>query len=353
MQDLIKIAGMVLLAFCVHATAFAIESEDLSIHGYGHQSYLHSADNTYLKADSQGTWTDNDLALLFTAKIDDKSKIWMQLYGSSDKIRLDWAFVDYQLSNNLTAKVGQIKTPIGLYNEIRDIRFLQVTSLQPLMYQEGVDIMHEAYNGVAFVYKHGLGNGSLTWDVYGGQEVDFEGSTSVKNRRLTGGRVTYKTPFNGLSFMLSAYSNNHQSITTVGKVITTGEQGAQNFSMFSVDYNNNDWNIKSEYANVDNDLTKKNGKSYYLQAGYTFAEKWTPYVRCDYITTDSNLSSDPSYYQRSNSLGMGYKINSSINMRVENHWNNGYAMPVASEEVNAGTGKTDWNMFAASVNFIF
>jgi hypothetical protein len=346
MHDLTKVTSMVLLAFSVHATAFAIESEDISIHGYGHQSYLHSADNTYLKADSQGTWTDNDLALLFTAKIDDKSKIWMQLYGSSDKIRLDWAFVDYQLSNNLTAKVGQIKTPIGLYNEIRDIRFLQVTSLQPLMYQEGVDIMHEAYNGVAFVYKHGLGNGSLTWDVYGGQEVDFEGSTSVKNRRLTGGRVTYKTPFNGLSFMLSAYRNNHQTIATLA-------QGAQKFLMFSVDYNNNDWNIKSEYANVDNELNNIKGKSYYLQAGYTFAEKWTPYARYDYITTDNDQSADPSYYQNSNTLGLGYKINNSINMRVENHWNKGYAMPVASTEVTAGAGKTDWNMFAASVNFIF
>jgi len=346
-QYVLKTAGTIFLALGLQPTAQAIAPEDLSIHGFGNQGYMQSMDNNYLGTDNNGSWDDSALALLFAAKIDDKSKIWMQWYGTSEKVRLDWAFIDYQLTDNLTARAGQIKSPIGLYTEIRDIRFLQLSVLMPMLYQDASDFAHEAYNGTAVVYKHDFGGGSLIWDAYIGQETNFEGSaTTIKNHRLAGGRVTYKTPLDGLELMVSAYSNNKEDTATA-------TQGAQQMWLFSAGYTSDNWDIKTEYANIDNARIDKKSKTYYMQAGYTFAEKWTPYLRYDYITTDTTQSADPSHYQQTNSLGLGYKINSNINMRVENHWNNGYAMPVLSEEVTAGAGKMDWNMFVASINFIF
>lgn len=339
--------SIVFLAVGVQSAAHAVDLGDrVEIHGYGHQGYLRPNDNTYLGADTNGTWDYNALALLFTAKIDDKSKVWMQLYGTSANMRLDWAFVDYQLTGNLTGRAGQIKAPIGLYNEIRDIKFLQLSTLQPILYQEAGEMAYEAYRGVAVVYNHDIGGGSLAWDAYLGQEVAFETSATLKNRRLIGGRVTYKTPVDGLKFMVSAYNDKKENIATV-------EKGAVKTWILSTDYTANNWDIKAEYANKDNGLENTKAKTYYLQAGYTFAEKWTPFVRYDYITTDVSQKTDPAYYQKSKVLGLNYKINDNIAVRLENHWNNGYALPVASTEVAAGAGKTDWNMFAASVNFIF
>lgn len=94
-------------------------------------------------------------------------------------------------------------------------------------------------------------------------------------------------------------------------------------------------------------------KAYYLQTGYTLAEKWTPYARYDYAATDDRLNNDPSFYQKIWVAGVGYKIGNNFNLRLEDHINRGYALPVASGEVAAGTGRKNWNLFAASINFIF
>ncbi|MEK6726050.1 MAG: porin [Deltaproteobacteria bacterium] len=342
-----KAIGMAFLAVGIQSAAHAVDVEDrVEIHGYGHQGYLQTTDNTYLNTDTNGTWDYNALALLFTAKIDDKSKIWMQLYGNSEKMRLDWVFIDYQLTGNLTGRAGQIKMPLGLYNEIRDIKFLQLSMLQPMLYQEAAEIAHEAYSGVSIVYNRDFGGGNLSWDAYLGQGVDFEASATLKNRSLVGGRVTYKTPVDGLRFMASAYNNKKENTALA-------EKGALKTWVLSADYTNNNWDIKAEYANMDNDLEGESSNTYYAQAGYTLGEKWTPFVRYDYLTTDVAERTDPSYYQKTTVLGLNCKINDSIAVRLENHWNNGYALPVASGEVIAGAGKTDWNMFAAGISYIF
>lgn len=346
-RRLAKVIGITLLAVGVESAAHAVDLGDrLEIHGYGHQGYLRTSDNTYLGADTNGTWDYNALALVFTAKIDDKSKVWAQLHSTSKRTRLDWAYYDYQVNNNLVARVGQMKTPIGFYNEIRDIEFLHLSTLNPALYNDASEIAHEAYRGAAVVYDHDFGGGSLSWDAYFGEVADPDAPVTLKNRRLVGGRVTYKTPVDGLRFMVSAYNNKQEDTATAKK-------GAKKVWVLSADYTNNNWDLKAEYANVNNGLENKSGKTYYTQAGYTFAEKWTPYVRYDYITTDKTQSTDPSFYQKTVSLGVGYKINNSVSLRIENNWNRGYALPVASTEVTAGAGKTDWNMLAASVQFIF
>ena len=350
-RRLAKTIGMAFLAVGVQSAVYA--ADQLEIHGYGHQGYLQTTDNTYLGADTNGTWDYNALALVFTAKIDDKSKVWAQLHNTSKTTRLDWVFLDFQVNNNLVARVGQIKMPFGLYNEIRDIEFLHLSTLNQALYSEAAEIAHEAYRGAAIVYDHDFGGGRLSWDAYLGEVAENNLLVTTKNRRLVGGRVTYKTPVDGLRFMASAYSNKLDDTVAA-------KQGTKEAWLLSADYTNNNWDLKAEYANMDNSLEGKSSKSYYAQAGYTFAEKWTPFVRYDYITTDKTQSADPSYYQKTTSLGVGYKINNSAILRVENNWNSGYALPVASTltgqsapEVAAGAGKTDWNMFAASISFIF
>jgi len=342
-----KIIGMAFLTIGAQSAAHAVEAGSVEIHGYGNQDYFHASDNKYLNADRNGTWQNNALALLFASQIDDKSKVWIQLYGTADKMRLDWAFVDYQVNNNLTARAGQIKTPIGLYNEIRDIDYIQMSALKPGIYQEASEFAHEAFRGVGMTLNHDLGSGGLSWDAYAGQTVNFDTTSTIKNRQMAGGRLTYKTPVNGLRFMLSAYNDNKQNDAT------PPQKSAINAWVLSADYNNNDWDIKAEYAKKKDGLEDKRAKAYYVQTGYTLADKWTPFVRYDYITTDISQDTDPSYFQKSTSVGVTYKVNSNIGMRLENHWNKGYALPVAATDVTAGEGKTNWRMFGASVNFIF
>ena len=338
--------SMAFMAVGVQSAAQAVDMGSIEIHGYGNQNYLQTSDNSYLGADKNGTWDNISLATIIVAKVDDKSKIWTQFHSNGKDVRLDWSFVDYQVNNNLAARVGMIKVPMGIYNDILNAQFLQVTSMLPAMYQGGPSIVPEAYRGASVVYDYDLGGGRLSLDAYTGSVTTPDEPETLKNHRLLGGRVTYKTPVDGLRFMASRYSSHQEDMLTV-------KEAAKNAWILSADYVNNNWDLKAEYANLDNGLASTKTNTSYVQAGYSFTEKWAPYVRYDYITTDETQSSDPSFYQKITTIGIGYKLNDSVGLRLENNWNNGYALPVTSGEVDAGAGKTDWNMLAVSVNFIY
>ena len=113
------------------STAHAAQME---MHGYGYQDYLQANGNTYLGADGKGSWDNNFLGLVGAVSLNDKSKLWAQLQASStDQNRFTWFFVDYQFSNQLRGHVGRVKLPMGLYNEVIDAKYLQVSQLEPSM----------------------------------------------------------------------------------------------------------------------------------------------------------------------------------------------------------------------------
>jgi hypothetical protein len=339
------IAMGVLLFTCSWAsTIMAVGlGENIELHGYGHVGLLATDTNRYLNADNGVSNDYKDLALLFTASLNERSKAWLQLFHSDGKSRVDWAFVDYQVTNSTSLRLGQIKLPIGLYNEIRDIEFIRPSSLKPFMYHEASEIANEAYRGLGVAYDHELGSGNLTWDLYTGQSIEYE-SSDHRHQGLIGGRITYQTPVEGLRAMISAFSEKIE-------ILTTGETSHENAHILSLDYTLDALDLKAEYGREE--VFGKSAETWYVQAAYAINERWRPYLRYDYITTDRDNSNDPSFYQNATVVGLGYTFNEHIGMRLETLFNHGYAMPVAAEEMEAGTGKTDWQMTAVSINFNF
>ena len=351
-----KLIGVVIGAVVAASTFNAARADDfgdrISLHGFGHQIYKKTGSNTYLGADSKGSWDDNFLGLVTAITLTDKSKLWAQLQGASTPDGTDthftWFFVDYQFTNQLRGHIGRVKFPLGLYNEAIDTRFLQVSELLPIMYQEATDTMYDAYNGVGVDYDHDLGAGHMTWQVYGGNIIDpladlNNPAEATWDRRTLGGRVTYMTPIDGLKFVLS-YNDTTYELKSDQSLHEEPREIA------SVSYVNDRFDIKAEYAYHRKDVTRKLG---YVQLGYHINDKWTPYLRYDHAILDKAQKSDPSYYQKTAMVGIAYKITPNMDVRVEDHFNHGYGLPVASEEVSAGAGKTDWNMFVAGVNFMF
>lgn len=367
--------GVILLTVGAWSAADADEIvERVAIHGYGWQGFLRSTGNPYLTADpvNKGSWDYNTLPLVFTAKLDSKTMLWLQLHTTSERARIMWSYVDHQVNNNFNWRVGQIMLPVGLYNETRDIKFLQQSTLEPILYQMQSEFVDESYRGAAGIYNRDLGAGSIVMDVYGGQglrEMDTMSSTDMagtmtsttrKYHRLTGARITYNTPVEGLRVMASAYNSQMDLVTSVTPfatmTITTTASGSKKVTVYSVDYLANNLDLKAEYAKrsfFDMNGMEQLSSTYYTQAGYTFADKWTPFARFDYINTDKAQKNDPSYYQRSKVLGLNYRINDGLSVRMENHWNKGYALPVASMSVMPGTGVDTWKMFVAGLVFIF
>jgi Gram-negative porin len=254
------------------------------------------------------------------------------LDADADGVQLGWLSVDYQFTNDLLGKAGQSKEPWGWYNETFDARFLQLSAVLPFMYHDAAGFRDEVYRGLGLSYAHDIGGaGRLAVDGYLGEPVilgDEAKSSDEKLRGLFGGTVTYDTPLAGLRFRLSAFTHKNENTTT-------GEKIRENSNALSAEYVANNWDLKAEYARVKEDTKKE---SYYIQAGYTFADKWTPYGRYDYIATDTAQKSDSSFYQKAFVVGLDYKINGNLSVRGENHFNKGYGLPVASGEVVLNTG---------------
>jgi predicted porin len=337
----------------------AVELGDVvSLHGYGSQDYAQTSANTYLDADPRGTWNNNFLGLVGTVTINDRSKLWAQLETSSqDSTHFTWFFVDYQITGELSAHVGRVKFPLGLYNEIIDAKFLQLSSLEPSLYQSAADFVHDSYNGLGLDYNQDLGaSGVITWQLYGGNAYDPVQPVAFEDRRIAGVRVTYASPIDGLRFLLSAYLTQVQvlasgSANSLNQPTNVGHLINETRWIGSVDYVHAEWDLKAEYGT--HSLNGVDSCAYYLQGGRTFGERWTPFVRYDFVTTNKSQQSNPAYFQRTVVAGMNYKLLSNISVRVEAQRNQGFALPVASGQQDVATAKRDWTMFIVGAHFVF
>lgn len=358
-------AGFIFGACALLNPAFA--DDRVSLHGYGDTGVVRAIENNYTGRYNGTKWDYNYLSLNVTGQIDDKTKVVAQIRQGSEITGDMGAYVNYNMSENLTARAGQMKAPVGIFNEIRDIKFLQLSQLAPLMYQDAVGILPDSFKGIEAIYHLDMGTHRMTFDVYGGEPkgsntyAQLGPSFYLLVQNIYGGRLTYKTPI-GLKFSLSTFQEdllNTTGFTTTPPItpLTTPVEGLRRLSSASVDYRGNNIDIKLEYATMTqykDTPYEMSGKAYYGQFGYTIAEKFTPYVRYDYVLYNNDMVDNPLYYQKAKVLGFTYRLNNNVSMRMENHWNSGYAIPANTQGANfTTTPKLDWNIFAAGVNFIF
>jgi len=341
----IRLAALATLTFAGAAHGFDL-GDSVELHGFASQDYLQASRNTYLGADDRGTWDNNFLAFVGAFTLNDRSKLWAQMETSSTEgTRFTWFFVDYQLTDSIRLHAGRVKYPLGIYNEFIDAKFLQVSSLEPALYQGAADFVHDAYTGVGVDYDQPLGSaGRLAWQIFGGNTYDIDPPADSRDRRAYGGRLTYYTPLNGLRFMVSGYQ-------TQVEILATRALTREDRIIASVDYLHNSWDVKSEYGT--HEFLGVSSNAYYLQAGYTVWDKLMPFARYDRVNLDTHLESNDSYSQKIFVIGVNYKLLSNVSLRIENHFNRGYALPVASGEVPAGQGSRTWNLLVAGIHVLF
>lgn len=346
-----------LLASSMSARAEGL-GDRIRINGYGHVGYYKSSVLDFGDATVDGSW-NGLVALLFTAKLEERSSLRMQLHNTSDRSRLDWAFVDYQLTPQLVLRGGQIKLPMGLYTETIDAAFLRQSALPPLMYQEAAGFVYESFRGADAEYTLNFGSSSLALTAYVGQVVGesaAEGEVvSHRHKRLSGFQATYNTPIDGLKLMASGYRSGLDVSDTNLPASGLGKKTAM---VLSADYSNGTWDLKAERANTTT-LGVKSDSSY-LQAAYTFADRWTPFVRFDRITV--NRDTPHQREQKTSSLGLTYRVSDGVSLRLEGHSNRGVALPYA-EWLGSSPGEaldqheapdaSRWKSYAVSLNFIF
>ncbi|RPH43916.1 MAG: hypothetical protein EHM87_12205 [Burkholderiales bacterium] len=340
------LASLTLAGGAAHAAEFG----NITINGYGNQSFIRTTDNAWLGADSSGSFKDNVFALVVTAKLDERSKIWSQLASiSGSSIDVHWFYVDRTFGDQLTLRAGKVLAPLGFYNEYIDARFLQQSTILPLLYQPDTDLVDEAYGGLGGTWSTSLGGGKVDVDLYGGQIVEHAAVAALqKQKGLIGARIDWRTPIDGLRLMLSASTKKQLTIGDPDDTTKTS-------MIVSAGYDVGPLELKAEFGHIKNSMggTDSTTSVGYLQAGYSLTDNWIPFARYDMLRAPGYDSADASTYQNTLALGITYRVNANLAFRLENHFNTGYGAAALSGETAAGQGQKTWQMLAASVAFIF
>lgn len=149
----------------------------IDIHGFISQGYSISSHNNYLNMKtSDGSYEMNEAAVNFSTKITDRLHGGLQLLSrdlgkvGNNMLMLDWAYADYRLRDYLGIRVGKIKTPLALYNEIRDVDALRTFILLPQsVYDENVRDFSFAFQGAAVYGNLWMGKaGDVDYNLYTG-----------------------------------------------------------------------------------------------------------------------------------------------------------------------------------------
>jgi hypothetical protein len=151
-------------------------------------------------------------------------------------------------------------------------------------------------------------------------------------------------PIDGLTLMASAYRTQVQTLAT-GTVFN------EDRAIVSAGYLADGWDVKAEYG-MHKFLGVKSD-AWYVQGAYDLSTHWKPYVRHDFVVTNRSERGDPSFQQSVWVAGVGYRVNDAIGLKLENHFNNGYGLPVAEGSVAAGAGRKSWNLALVSADFQF
>jgi hypothetical protein len=338
--SLVMLAAAALL---LPVTAAAIEvGERVQLHGYGQVS--RAVTNQVGEEGEKLSANNYDFSLLGTARLADRVNLWAQIayLRETRKVRLDWAFLDFQATPTVTLRAGQVRLPFGIYNEVRDVEFTRASSTKPFLYDEELELATEAFRGASVEFRHDLLGGSIDWDLYAGRETVTDDG-DVDRGRIYGSRLVVHTPVAGLSFMGSGY---HGVLKE-----RSGETDRRRAWAVSADYAVAPFDFKAELGSgrvfgaiVD---------TWYVQAAYTFWERLTPYSRYEYLTTDRPRAGDPSFEQKTWVVGVGFNFTQNVGARLEHLQHRGYALPVFAGDVEAGEGRQNWQATVVSVNFIF
>jgi hypothetical protein len=348
-----RLAGAIALsvcAACAATPALAVDFGDrVAAHGYGHTSYVNT--------DGEESWDDGLVSLLFVGSLNDRSKAWVQLHSTTDITHLDWAFVDYRVTASLTVRGGQIKLPVGLYNEIIDGRFLHQSTLVPLLYQEGPGFTDENYRGGSATWSEAVGTGGVSLTTYYGEVArapDTPDTTTFG--RLAGVNLIYSTPLPGLKIGYSGFRSKLEEADL--NVAAVGED-TKAVNVISLDYVKGSWDAKAEYGTLS--FASQRADTGYVQLARTFAQRWTPFVRYDRIEFETGGNSDQTS-QRVLTLGLTYGLNDNVSLRAEAHRNRGFAIAYL-EYLSSNPGGTldpaespddeSTTSWGVSVNFAF
>lgn len=255
------------------------------------------------------------IALQVKSDLGEKLSVTAQLLGRGNEdfdVGFEWAFISYQLTDNMTINAGRLRTPFYKYSDFKDVGY----AYDWLRVPQGVyGLGFDSIEGVTLYRTAQLGSIDSTLQlVFGSYEGDATISGVKVNANIdtiTG--ITWELAKDALSARF-AYLSGKTSIDTSSVSLAPGftagnlyqalnanglaplvaaidiDDESSNFMGLGLTYDDSDWIAVAEYTRVEVDnsfiATQKN---FYASLGKRF-NSLTPYVSYERENNDAVVS---------------------------------------------------------------
>lgn len=403
-MNYIKTLSCLTLSFLTALALPAVDMENVYINGFFSQGYLKSTDNNYQNADvSNGTFEFNVAAINIKAILEDNMTVGIQLmsrdFGESgnNDLNVDWAFLDYHLSDAFGIRLGRFKKPDGLYNTIRDADAVRTAILLPQgIYNESIRDIQVAVQGIGFYgYLDADKLGSFDYQVFFGNQPINKNEPQIQNGLLkgiyglsengkiefkysTGAQVFWNTPIEGfklgqsISTAMMQVNGENDTYLWYTPNITDAELEVPVRMISSIEYQQEKYTITAEYMYFElvghdapiggtvtplgfpsgGDYTNKQ-TAYYLQFNYNLTEKLsvgTYHCTTQYDTQDIYNKKDPFDKTTDLAFSVKYNINDWWIAKAEVHFIDGL---IGTQPESNGSRESDWALFALKSSISF
>jgi hypothetical protein len=352
------------------AAAVDVADGKLTVSGFGQWGYGRTAnENAYLVGEQDGGYDNAEFALALTARPQDDVVVAGQVFLAADgEVSLDWAFAEYRLDDLLRIRAGKVKNPLGLFMEVKDVGTLRPFFTLPQSIYGPSNFAAEAYLGVGLTGEwEGARGWGLEYDLYAGalEIPSFEPADAVLSgpppydfaaqaagedgteaaRDVVGGRVSLRTPFEGLTASVSAFTGEMVEAAGRERIVCFGVSGEYAIDRFQ---------IRGEFfrATEGGAETHLGG---YAEVAWNFLPKLQVALRFDESHQhEDGLPADSRFLgHHETALGLSYWPSPNLVFKTSYHRveGNRYAVPALSAPDGATDRTTD--LFVAGAQFSF
>lgn len=272
-----------------------------------------------------------------------------QEYDNSWEPDVEWAFLQYDVTPNLSLRAGRMVLPLYMFSEYRKVSFALPWVRPP---GEFYNVPNHTTDGVGVLYTHAIGEVNYTfYGNYGEDDSRFPGTpTDVHSKARESLTLSNTFEYKDTLFRAS-YSRVNITIQEVDDVFALyrgfGPEGEDIYDEFSIHdreysqlalgvwHDPGRWFAGAEWSRGYSDTFIQPGDSWYITAGYHF-HKLTPYLT--YAQTRRSHGSIPTLSAASGPVFVTEPLN---NLLI------GIVRPIRQSTVTVGTR---WD-FAESAAF--
>jgi hypothetical protein len=384
------------LIFCCVCSAEAADEdnwlpESVQVHGFLSQGFIHTSDNNFFgKTDDSISHDFRELGLNGSWQILTDLQVAMQVVwrdaGDTDNggFRIDYGLANYNLysseSSLLAVRGGRVPTPLGFYNDTRDVAATRPSILLPqsIYFDRNRNLALSADGGYLygehrteygdFSFNFGaviprMDDPAFNFSIIGKSPGSMEGDASWVGRlgyEWEEGRVR-------LAVTYADFQGHYQP--NAGAFLQAG-RFQFNPLILSAQYNAENWSLTSEWALRRSDLTHFapipdigfTGQSYYIQGTYKFTDALEGVIRYDELIWDLDDEKGEAFsrqfrvpnhsrFAQDWTFGLRYEILPSLMLSAEYHHINGTGW-ISSLENPQGTTQ-HWDLYATMISYSF